>query len=87
MLQFDCFGSVAGLLCEAEVNECSSSPCQHGGTCVDKVNYFTCSCADGYTGQSAGGVAVKDITSSVMGKISVLVIHNSTGYVQYDYAQ
>lgn len=43
--------SLVGLLCEAEVNECSSSPCQNEGVCVDEVNRFTCSCPDGFTGQ------------------------------------
>uniref|UniRef100_A0A8K9UI75 Sushi, von Willebrand factor type A, EGF and pentraxin domain-containing protein 1 n=1 Tax=Oncorhynchus mykiss TaxID=8022 RepID=A0A8K9UI75_ONCMY len=37
-------------LCEAEVNECSSSPCLNEGVCVDEVNQYTCSCADGFTG-------------------------------------
>lgn len=72
-----CLGSVAGSLCEAEVNECSSSPCQNGGTCVDKVNYFTCSCADGYTGQPTGR---GEIYNFVMAK-TVLVILSSTGCV------
>uniref|UniRef100_A0A8B9HTR2 Sushi, von Willebrand factor type A, EGF and pentraxin domain-containing protein 1 n=1 Tax=Astyanax mexicanus TaxID=7994 RepID=A0A8B9HTR2_ASTMX len=39
-----------GSLCEAEVNECSSSPCLNDGVCVDEVNRFTCSCTDGFTG-------------------------------------
>ena len=33
-----------------DVNECSSSPCEHGATCVDEVNGYQCQCADGYTG-------------------------------------
>lgn len=33
-----------------DVDECASVPCQHGGTCTDKLNGFTCSCAQGYTG-------------------------------------
>ena len=31
-------------------NECPSSPCQHGATCVDGINGYTCVCDDGYTG-------------------------------------
>ena len=34
-----------------DVDECASFPCQHGGTCTDKLNDFTCSCAQGYTGK------------------------------------
>uniref|UniRef100_A0A8C7PT42 Sushi, von Willebrand factor type A, EGF and pentraxin domain-containing protein 1 n=1 Tax=Oncorhynchus mykiss TaxID=8022 RepID=A0A8C7PT42_ONCMY len=37
-------------LCEAEVNECSSFPCLNEGVCVDEINQYTCSCADGFTG-------------------------------------
>ncbi|XP_063436580.1 fibropellin-1-like [Mytilus trossulus] len=33
-----------------DVNECASSPCKNGGTCVDKVNAFTCSCPGGFSG-------------------------------------
>jgi len=32
-------------------NECASSPCLHGATCVDDMNKYLCSCVDGYTGQ------------------------------------
>lgn len=35
---------------KADVNECSSNPCFHGGTCTDHVNGFTCSCAVGFGG-------------------------------------
>ncbi|XP_062592695.1 multiple epidermal growth factor-like domains protein 10 [Saccostrea cucullata] len=31
-------------------NECSSSPCQNGGTCMDKTGYYTCQCPSEYTG-------------------------------------
>ena len=33
-----------------DINECSSSPCMNGGTCDDKINQYTCSCAPGYEG-------------------------------------
>jgi hypothetical protein len=33
-----------------EVNECLSAPCQHGGTCIDGRDSFTCSCAPGWIG-------------------------------------
>ena len=33
-----------------DIDECSSDPCAHGGTCRDGVNSFTCSCLEGYTG-------------------------------------
>ncbi|KAM4631317.1 fibulin-7 [Polymixia lowei] len=33
-----------------DINECASSPCLNGGTCVDEVNQFSCSCARGWSG-------------------------------------
>ena len=35
-----------------DVDECASSPCQNGGTCVDVVNAYTCNCVPGYTGEN-----------------------------------
>ena len=34
----------------SDIYECSSSPCQDGGTCVDGINGYDCSCTAGYTG-------------------------------------
>jgi hypothetical protein len=31
-------------------DECTSNPCQNGGTCVDSINSYTCTCASGYSG-------------------------------------
>ena len=31
-------------------NECSSNPCQNGGTCVDGTNMYTCVCIAGFSG-------------------------------------
>ena len=33
-----------------DIGECSSDPCQNGGTCIDEINAFTCICISGYTG-------------------------------------
>lgn len=33
-----------------DIDECSSYPCQNGGTCTDGVNSFTCHCPPGFTG-------------------------------------
>ena len=33
-----------------DINECQSSPCINGGTCLDGVNRFICQCLPGYTG-------------------------------------
>ena len=31
-------------------DNCASSPCMHGATCVDGVNYYSCTCLSGYVG-------------------------------------
>ena len=33
-----------------DIDECGAAPCQHGGTCTDQVNGYTCECMAGYTG-------------------------------------
>jgi len=33
-------------------NECSATPCQNGGTCVNRYNDYLCLCPGGYTGKS-----------------------------------
>ena len=32
------------------MNECVSSPCKNGGTCVDGIDAYDCGCHPGYTG-------------------------------------
>ena len=33
-----------------DINECSSSPCLHSGTCTDKIDEYSCACVDGFVG-------------------------------------
>ncbi|KAK3927354.1 Protein eyes shut, partial [Frankliniella fusca] len=46
-----CLPGWTGTLCEDPVNECESSPCQHGGVCVDLHAGYACACLFGYTGR------------------------------------
>ena len=32
--------------------ECTSSPCLNGGSCVDLLNKYACLCLDGFTGRN-----------------------------------
>jgi len=46
-----CMGKVLHvMLIFPDIDECSSNPCAHNGTCIDGVNSFMCSCVDRYTG-------------------------------------
>jgi len=40
-----------GGVCEVDVDECASQPCQNGGVCSDGVGEFLCSCAPGFQGR------------------------------------
>ena len=33
-----------------DADNCSSNPCMNGGTCVDSIAHFTCTCDEGFTG-------------------------------------
>ena len=35
-----------------DIDECSSNPCENGGTCNDAVDMYTCDCAAGYNGDN-----------------------------------
>jgi collagen type VI alpha len=41
--------NVTDALCNKQ-NDCNSSPCQNGGTCVDGIGQYYCNCADRFTG-------------------------------------
>ena len=43
-------GYLPKLMIPSDINECESSPCQHGGTCTDQINGYNCTCGGGYAG-------------------------------------
>lgn len=38
----------SGPRCNVDIDECASSPCNNGGTCINEVNGFRCVCPEGY---------------------------------------
>ena len=33
-----------------DVDECSSNPCENGGTCTVSIDEYSCQCVEGYIG-------------------------------------
>uniref|UniRef100_A0A673H9K1 Delta-like protein n=1 Tax=Sinocyclocheilus rhinocerous TaxID=307959 RepID=A0A673H9K1_9TELE len=46
-----CQPGFTGTYCHENINDCASSPCQNGGTCIDDIDSFRCVCPDGFDGQ------------------------------------
>ena len=36
----------------SDINDCDPNPCENGASCMDKLNGYNCSCADGYEGEN-----------------------------------
>ena len=47
-----CEGGFSGQLCDVDINECQPNPCLNNGTCLDRVNNFTCSCVPFWDGRT-----------------------------------
>lgn len=50
-LPAQCVAGYHGVNCSEEINECLSHPCQNGGTCIDLINTYKCSCPRGTQGK------------------------------------
>ncbi|XP_051504649.1 protein jagged-2 isoform X1 [Myxocyprinus asiaticus] len=46
-----CQPGFTGTYCHENINDCVSSPCHNGGTCIDDISSFRCVCPDGFEGQ------------------------------------
>ena len=45
-----CHQGYTGQLCNVDINECVTSSCLNGGSCVDKVDGSECNCVGSYGG-------------------------------------
>ena len=36
--------------CIIDIDDCASTPCKNGGTCIDGVDAYTCDCVPGFKG-------------------------------------
>ncbi|KAI0210365.1 hypothetical protein LSAT2_004874 [Lamellibrachia satsuma] len=76
-----CAPGFTGLYCQTEANECESDPCQHDGTCRDRVNGYTCDCLPDYNGTRCEHVmptSPPPIWDHVVGTPSVIGSDDST---------
>ncbi|XP_053290983.1 protein jagged-2 isoform X1 [Pleuronectes platessa] len=46
-----CEPGFTGTYCHENINDCASSPCKNGGTCIDGINSFQCFCPSGWEGR------------------------------------
>ena len=83
-------GRFSAVTC-SDIDDCDPNPCKNGGTCTDKVNSFTCACADGFEGdtcETAKACTATDVAhsdKSTVGSIAgstadEVVVTCNTGY-------
>ena len=53
-----CQSGWGGDLCEIQVDECDSSPCQNGAPCQDREGEYYCLCPNGFTGLYHHGIVI-----------------------------
>ncbi|GFR99356.1 neurogenic locus notch homolog protein 1-like [Elysia marginata] len=45
-----CNSGYTGPTCSENIDDCTSEPCQNGGTCIDRVASYSCQCLPGFSG-------------------------------------
>ena len=51
MLKFIIFIGFEGYNCEKNIDDCTGNLCQHGSTCIDGVNTYSCQCPANWEGR------------------------------------
>ena len=54
-----------------DIDECHSTPCKNNGTCVDKINSYTCKCKPGFEGKNCETSMLSNMPSI---SVSVVVL-------------
>ena len=66
----------------SDTDECDSHPCQHGSTCTDRVNGYTCTCISGYesttcgTGKSHIGMSIQSRKIYTNRTLCLILVHS-----------
>ena len=60
-----------------DVDECASNPCEHGATCNNLVDKYTCNCTEGYDGYNCqhGMYILNCFIYQIIGKGSMFYLH------------
>ena len=50
--------TISLVILPADISECASDPCLNGGTCLNDVDGYICSCPESYTGIQCGMISI-----------------------------
>ncbi|KAF0028409.1 hypothetical protein F2P81_019496 [Scophthalmus maximus] len=80
----NCNSGWQGVNCDQNTNECSSNPCQNGGTCTDGTDGFTCTCTAQWTGPLCQN-AQQECGGYLTGPAGSFSYPNTPGGDEYDH--